>query len=340
MSVKRFLFLFIVILLLSGCATTQECARHRVSRAYTHYVYGLLYDNENNLSQAIREYEKALIYDPSSPSIHLRLGVDYIWKGEYNKAIEQLELALKYNPQDTHSRFLLALLYASQKNLTQTIEQYKQIIQLEPEGFENNPFIFYNLGIAYLRTDKFDLAIENFKKAVELRPQDAKLYLVLGLAYFNIENYLEALKNFELAVQLSEIKFANDIYYFYLGVVYDKIGEKEKAAENFKKAIILNPDNDSAYNYLGYMFAEQGINLDEAEKLVKKAIEIEPRQGAYADSLGWVYYKKSLELKGQKAEEMLERSLKEINRAIELMGDDPVVRGHLRDVKKRLKKVK
>jgi len=353
---------FITILLL-GCATTP--AKNEISKAYTHYTWGLLYENEGNLARAIEEYKQALTYDPSSPSIHLRLGIDYIWKGEYNKAIEELELTLKSKPEDTYVRFLLALLYTSQKASKQAIKQYKQIIQLEPEGFKDSPFIFYNLGVIYLRTGKFDLALENFKKAIELRPQNAELHFVLGLAYLNIKNYLEALENFKLAVQLSELKFISDIsslrkllpdkseskyvssargwsnalaelsngiYYFYLGVVYDKIGEEGKAAENFKKAIVLNPNNHSAYNYLGYMFAEQGINLDEAERLIKKAIEIEPEQGAYADSLGWVYYKKSLKLSGQEAKEMLEKALKEINRAIELMGDDPVVRDHLGDV--------
>ncbi|KKU44508.1 MAG: Pyridine nucleotide-disulfide oxidoreductase, partial [Microgenomates group bacterium GW2011_GWA2_46_7] len=56
----------------------------------------------------------------------------------------------------------------------------------------------------------------------------------------------------------------------------------------------LGPDNPEALNYLGYIYAEENRNLDEAEQLVKKALDIDPDNGAYLDSLGWVYYKKGV----------------------------------------------
>ena len=62
--------------------------------------------------------------------------------------------------------------------------------------------------------------------------------------------------------------------------------------DEMKKAIALNPKNAQALNYLGYTYAESGQNLDEAESLIKRALTVEPEDGFYVDSLGWVYYQK------------------------------------------------
>ena len=56
----------------------------------------------------------------------------------------------------------------------------------------------------------------------------------------------------------------------------------------------LDDENPDALNYLGYMYAEDGIMLDQAQTLIEKALEIDPNNGAYIDSLGWVYFKKGM----------------------------------------------
>jgi Flp pilus assembly protein TadD len=98
--------------------------------------------------------------------------------------------------------------------------------------------------------------------------------------------------------------------------------------EQMKLAIEINPQNAQALNYLGYSWAEKGSQLDEAETLILRALKVEPNEGAYLDSLGWVYYQKG---DYQRASEQLER-------ASELINDDPVVTEHLGDVYDKLGK--
>ena len=88
-----------------------------------------------------------------------------------------------------------------------------------------------------------------------------------------------------------------------------------------KKAIELNPKNAAAFNYLGYTWAEMGVQLDEAEDLIQRALKIEPNDGFYIDSLGWVYYQKG---DYNQAVELLER-------AVEITVDDPTIIEHLAD---------
>jgi Flp pilus assembly protein TadD len=84
----------------------------------------------------------------------------------------------------------------------------------------------------------------------------------------------------------------------------------------------VDPDFAPALNYLGYMWAEAGENLDEALLLVQQAVEIEPDNGAFADSLGWAHFQL-----GQ-----YEESQRFLERAAELVGNDPVVFEHLGDL--------
>ncbi len=68
------------------------------------------------------------------------------------------------------------------------------------------------------------------------------------------------------------------------------MGRFDQAVAEFRRVIVLDPKHAEAYNYVGYMFAEKGVRLDEAERLIQKALELEPENGYYIDSLGWAYY--------------------------------------------------
>ena len=113
----------------------------------------------------------------------------------------------------------------------------------------------------------------------------------------------------------------SDEAHFQLGALYDESKNKEKSVASMKKAIELNPKNAAALNYLGYTWAEMGIQLDEAEDLIMRALKIQPDDGFYIDSLGWVYY--------QKGE--YPRAVEQLERAVEITVDDPTIIEHLAD---------
>jgi len=108
---------------------------------------------------------------------------------------------------------------------------------------------------------------------------------------------------------------------FRAGVVHDKWGNKDQSIRIMQKVIALEPDNATALNYLGYTYADLGMELELAESLIKKAMALNPDDGYITDSLGWVYYRKA---DYTKAIEYLER-------ALELSSHDPVVAEHLGD---------
>lgn len=110
--------------------------------------------------------------------------------------------------------------------------------------------------------------------------------------------------------------------YFLLGAAEERTGDAPGAAATFLRLLEMQPDHAPALNYLGYMWADRGENLDRALEMVEKAVEIDPHNGAYIDSLGWVQYRLG---KYAEAREHLEE-------AARLVPGDPVVYEHLGDV--------
>ncbi len=109
---------------------------------------------------------------------------------------------------------------------------------------------------------------------------------------------------------------------FLLGAAYERSGQRDKAVEEFRRVLKVDPDFHAALNYLGYTFAEAGVNLDEALKLVSRAVALDPDNGAYVDSLGWTYYRLG---RPEQARNYLER-------AARLEPEDATLQEHLGDV--------
>ena len=98
----------------------------------------------------------------------------------------------------------------------------------------------------------------------------------------------------------------------------------------FRKVLATDPQNATALNYLGYMLADRGIKLDEALAMIKKAVDLDPANGAYLDSLGWAYFKLG---KYDLAEDNLIKASQHI-------GTDPTVQDHLGDLYQKTGRLK
>jgi len=109
--------------------------------------------------------------------------------------------------------------------------------------------------------------------------------------------------------------------HFQIGALYDKMGEFDKMVAEIKELLRLSPNHADALNYLGYSYSERGIQLEEALKLIQKAMELKPNMGYITDSLGWVYYKLG----------NYEKAMTELEKANQLTPDDSTISEHLAD---------
>ena len=114
---------------------------------------------------------------------------------------------------------------------------------------------------------------------------------------------------------------ANWPLFYERGIAYERDGQWAKAEADFEYALQLSPDQPNVLNYLGYAWVEQGQQVDRARRMIERAVEQRPNDGAFIDSLGWAQLRQ-----GDTA-----GALKNLERAVELQPEDPVINAHLGD---------
>jgi tetratricopeptide (TPR) repeat protein len=168
---------------------------------------------------------------------------------------------------------------------------------------------------------KTDQAIAETRKLLDGK-NDRETYISLAQIYDKAKNYGEMTKMLEEAEKLSTTNEEKEPILFMRGAMFERMKNFDAAEEQFKKALSMNPDDASALNYLGYMLADRGVRLEEAHDLISKAVERDPTNGAYLDSLGWVLFRLN----------KLSEAEAKLRAALEVMSRDPTVHDHLGDV--------
>lgn len=180
--------------------------------------------------------------------------------------------------------YFLARTHEENKNYSMAISYYNKYY-----AFSKESNILVHIGYIYGTQGKYSRAYDYFLKAVKNDPENPGAYFFWGLVQIWEGKNSAARDNILRAIS---IKNDEETYYFYIAVAYEKLNEIDKSISNLKLAINYNKNSARSYNYLGYIYADKNMNIDEGLTLVQKALEIEPDNGAYLDSLGWIYYRK------------------------------------------------
>jgi tetratricopeptide (TPR) repeat protein len=173
-----------------------------------------------------------------------------------------------------------------------------------------------------------DEAVAALQPLLTKGPGDREIYISIAQIYSQAKRYTEAEQAVHKSLDLTPNPDDQEYALFVLASVYERQKKYDLAEETFKKVLSVNPLNASAANYLGYMLADRGVRLEESVKYIKKALDLEPNNGAYLDSLGWAYYKMN---RYDLAEPHLEK-------AARLIQNDPTIHEHLGDLYLRMGK--
>ncbi len=190
--------------------------------------------------------------------------------------------------------------------------------------------LMLHIGYLYGMKKDYNTAMLYFNKASAKEPSNSRPYFFKGLLSIWQEDYISAESNIQQAISLED---KSETYYFYLAIVMEKLSKLNLAIESLEKAIKFNPQSARAYNYLGYLYADNNMKIDESLLLIQKALEIEPDNGAYTDSLGWVYYRKGDYRMALEKLLVAEEQLRRVN------ASDPVVYDHIGDTYLKLGKI-
>jgi tetratricopeptide (TPR) repeat protein len=160
--------------------------------------------------------------------------------------------------------------------------------------------------------------------------EDRQVYITLAQMCTRLRRFTEAEQALDKAEQLSSKPDDKEYIWFLRGSTFERDKHYPEAEAQFKKVLASDPDHASALNYLGYMLADQNMKLEEAVGYIKHAVDLDPSNGAYLDSLGWAYFRLG---KYEQAEDNLLKASQKIN-------TDPTVHDHLGDLYQKTGRLK
>lgn len=278
-----------------------------------HLALAEIYESQKSTASAVAEYVACAQVDPHNPLVALRLGHLYYEQGQWDLAYNAFQSARAAQPEDAPVYYWLARVCEERKQWKEAAEHSQKAYELSHD-VQFLPLIAYYLTLDG-RPKEAGVWLE---KARKIDPENPNVLLFLGMNYLDLDKPEKAIEILTKAVGL----YPHDAQlHFQLGVAQDKLNHDPQAVEQFQTVLTLDPKNSAAMNYLGYSWAEKGVRLEEAEKLLRQAVELDPTNGAFLDSLAWVRHKRGDD---QEAVSLLEKAVVET--------PDPLIYDHLGDV--------
>jgi tetratricopeptide (TPR) repeat protein len=238
--------------------------------------------------------------------------------GDEIAAIVFLRLALELSPQNALALDTLGEAYSKLKQYDSAIEIYDQVPQSNPMRIASDIHIAMLLDVMGKPAE----SIKQLQAIVKDHPENVDAISALADVLRSQKKFLDSAEAYTkvLALAAPDDKSRWAIYYF-RGVDYERAKEWSKAEPDLKEALNLYPEQPMVLNYLGYSWVDQGVHLDEAFKMLRRAVELEPEDGYIVDSLGWAYYKLG----------RYDEAVKYLERAVDLKPGDPTINDHLGD---------
>lgn len=261
-------------------------------------------------------------------SFYAEMGMAYIESEEYDKAREALETSKKLNPDLPQTRLYLAIAYDETGQLDTAIVEANNFLQAFPDAWLAHAF----LSGLYAKAEDTEQSDLHRKKAIALLQVRVAqgtsniredITLARLLVAENEKN--AALRVVELAANKSKTDKESTEVHFFLANLYYEANRPEQVERELREVLSINPNSHEASNFLGYFYAERGEDLDEALGLIESALETEPENGAYLDSLGWVYYKQATESDN---DERMDLAMEKLMEAVKA-SPDPEIYKHI-----------
>ena len=290
-----------------------------------HTELGELYEMQNRLEEALLSYERVVTILPEQLSARNRLGQLYLQTGDYLGATKTfLAILTRLETQ------------AGEPRTANREPQASNISEIEIEAH-------YGISLAYQGQNDFEKAESHIMRAIRLLEARAasmrgstrrvrstdritltlrlqEMRHALGHIYLRFNAPRKAVSTFAkiLETDANYVPALSGI-----GMAYQMLADPKRAETYLRKAIELSSKSElpDAYNALGYLYAEQGIKLDEAAALVRRALKSAPTSGAYLDSLGFIYFKQG----------KLDAAIENLELASQYLPNTPEILLHLAD---------
>ncbi len=350
--------------------TYQELVADEPADTQSYLRISQIYLQLKDFAKAREASDKARSLDPDNLEVRYSLVTILEAEGKTPEAIQLLKDILSSTSKRSYNRTerevrrqlleRLAAIYGANEQTEPAVATFREIAELDPDKAPRMSAAIvksYMLGKDFAKAEQeADAAVKKWPSDRDVRVTRAELlgemgktdaaaadvrklldgkndrdtYLSLADIYEKGKRFDEVAKALDAAEKLSESKEEKQGVWFQRGAMFEKMNKVESAEAEFRRVLESNPKYAPALNYLGYMLADRSLKLPEALQLIVKALDQDPNNGAYLDSLGWAQFKLG----------RLDDAEENMRKAVERTPRDPSIRDHFGDVLLRQSKVK
>jgi tetratricopeptide (TPR) repeat protein len=239
-------------------------------------------------------------------------------RGGEDLGLVYLQLALYLVPSHPLALLSLGDLYEAMKKPELANKTYERVPLNSP--LQRNAQIQLALNLDTL--EKTDEAKASLEKLIAANPGDLEAIMALGNVLRGRKQFAECADVYTKGIDtITKTEKSNWVIYYFRGICLERAKQWGRAEADLKKSLDLFPDQPHVLNYLGYSWIDQGLNLDDGMRMIKRAVEQRADDGYIVDSLGWAYFRLG----------NMEEAVKHLERAVELKPEDPTINDHLGD---------
>jgi tetratricopeptide (TPR) repeat protein len=283
-----------------------------------------VYMEQHQYDHALPIYQKLLLQERQNPEIRLRIGIAYIGQADrdstfVDKAKPVFEQLYKDIPNDWRPCYYLGVIAARQAKDSVAREYFERVTRLAAW----NGDAWWYLGSSYFDKGEYQKLADAMTKAEKALPRDYRMPFLLGLAYSRMDQNETAITAFRRSLDLKP----DDINTLStLALTLDGLHRYQESDSLYERALKLDPKSHLLMNNYGYSLAERGLQLDRALQMSLQAIEAEPNNDSYLDTVGWVYFKLG----------RYDLAQQYISKAISVGGASATVYEHMGDIQYKL----
>jgi tetratricopeptide (TPR) repeat protein len=238
---------------------------------------------------ALARLDEILDIDRKNPDIQVLMGDIYLQKNETSKALEYYDTVINQDSVAIETKLHIpeVLLERSQKDST-LVGYAKPMLEGIRKDWPKDWRPYWYLGFVGFSTRSDSFALENFRKVTELNPGNGDAWYYVGTIYFRMEENDSAVTALEKSV---EINPRNPDFLGALALTYDSMKRYVDSDRTYEQALKLDAHSHIILNNYSYSLAERGVQLERALQMAKEAVEKQPENSSYLDTIGWVYFK-------------------------------------------------
>lgn len=314
----------ILFALSKACMGSKDypCARDALSRLIredpkfipAYLVLGKIHEMAEEIEKAESTYKKCLEIEPYSAEALMALTDLYISEKRYREAIDQMK-KLKQLNDDVRIIRKLVLLELQEERYEDALSNLAEIKEMTIDDS-------YYLAITFAKLDRLEDALETLSEIPTAGRLGCETAMLRSSILKDLDRQEEVINELLSAWEYFSPKSSCIDIGYQLATELDTAGRRDEGLEVAHKILEGNPHDPVALNLIGYVWADQGINLDKAHAMIKEALKARPGDPYILDSMAWVLYRQG----------KLGEALKHLKKAVEMLDRDPTIHEHMGDI--------